>query len=83
MNGKQRIPIYAAAVAIVMMFMFPPFTVHAPDGRMVNKGYSFILSYPNEKTSLPIVNTSMLLTQVFGALAVTGLLFIALKNRDY
>lgn len=80
MSKKQRIPIYAAAVAIVLMFMFPPFIVHGQHGIKSNRGYSFILSYPNDKTGFAIVNTSMLLTQVFGTLAVTGLLFIALKD---
>lgn len=80
MNEKQRLLIYAAVVAIVLMFMFPPFIGHVQHGVMVNTGYSFILSYPDEKTSIPLVNTTMLLTQIGGVLAVTGLLFIALKD---
>ena len=83
MNGKQRLLIYAAVLAIVLMFVFPPFIGHGQHGIKVNKGYSFILSYPNEKTSISVVNTAMLLTQIAGVLVVTGLLFISLTDRDH
>lgn len=78
MNRNQKIVLALGACSVLLMLIFPPFHVQlrvATD----NAGYAFIFNPPEGHSLTATVNVRMLLAQWAGTLAVTGLLFFALK----
>jgi len=62
---------------IGLMLLFPPFSLIYPDGKVQNVGYDFILS-----SNDAIVNVPLLITQWFGVLLITGLLWFITKGKQ-
>jgi len=91
MNGTQRKVLLAAAATVALMIIFPPYEVKVSNGLTLMAGYGFLFDLPEyvyqlfngEIKSVPAsVNVKTLLVQIFGAVVVGGLAFLACNKSS-
>jgi len=80
LNDKQRSVLIVAAIAMVLMFLYPPYqwiedTRRGP--RLMGSGWKFIWSL----TSDEMIIVSVLMTEWIGAIIVAAILVFALKDN--
>lgn len=85
MNETQRKILIATAVVVALMVIFPPYIVENFRGALIMAGYGFLFDLPSHTfqsgSSIPsVVNVKTLLVQIFGAVVVGGLAFLAAKR---
>lgn len=80
-NRKQRVVLYLSAAMIVLMLLIPPFHFQT-SGSVFNLGYSFLFNPPRMGQAQGTVNSGLLFVQWIAVLFVTGLLCVALKDRE-
>lgn len=77
MNSKQRSILKIVLVALILMFIFPPFHVPVGQGAMGNSGFSFILSPPESQSyATPSVNAMQLVAQWVGVVIIGAVAFL-------
>ena len=79
MNKKQKTVLGLLALIILLMMLFPPFSIEVR-GITHNKGYSFILSPPKLGGLITSVNSEMLVVQWIGALILGGIVFLFFRG---
>ena len=85
MNEMQRKILLATAGVVAVMVIFPPYLVENYRGVTTMAGYGFLFDLPSytmqSGSSIPSsVNVKTLLVQIFGAVVVGGLVFLAAKR---
>ncbi len=81
MNGKQRFVLILGAILVAAMVVYPPYQ-YVIDNRVYGTGYGPIFDLPKLEGKLPArVNATTLGAQLFGVLAICGLLCLAFKDR--
>ncbi len=78
-NKKQRYVLYACAVVIALMPLFPPFHEIGAGGRVFSGGYGYLFVPPNDYAT---VNIGTLLMQWAGVLIIGGILMLALRDKE-
>jgi hypothetical protein len=68
----QRFIILAGIIAIIFIFLFPPFHI-IDKGRLINVGYAFITEPPAKGNHIAEVNYQLLLVQTVGVMIVVSL----------
>lgn len=76
----QRFVLIVAAVAVVIMLLFPPFQFQA-GGTVLNLGYGFLFNPPRFGEATATVNASLLFVQWVAVLLTASLLWFALRDR--
>lgn len=77
MNRKQRNVLKIVLIALILMFIFPPFHVPVGQGVMGNSGFSFILSPPESRSyATPSVNALQLVAQWVGVVIIGAVAFL-------
>lgn len=90
MTGRQRVTLFAAALVVAAMLLFPPFrySFGVRDGRETNIGYAFILTPPvlempaRQYPVVANVHWPLLLTQWAGVVLVAGMLVLAFRRGE-
>lgn len=79
MNRNQAIALAISAVNIVLVMLFPPFDIYsiAASKTPVFGGFHFTLN----RTQYMVVNTSVLLLELFVVLINTGIAWLLLRSR--
>lgn len=83
MNKNQKIALLVTAVAIILIFVFPPFQI-VLQGSTFNMGYGFIFSPPiwgDNENLKAFVNIGMLLIEWMGAVILGSIAFFLLKSK--
>lgn len=85
MNETQRKILIATAAVVALMVISPPYIVENYRGVTIMAGYGFLFDLPSRTfeagSSIPaVVNVKTLLVQIFGAVVVGGLAFLAAKR---
>jgi len=84
MNKTQRKILLISAAIIALMVIFPPYQVKNYKEVTIMSGYAIIFSlpeYPTTSGSIPAnVNAVTLFAEIFGALIVCGLAYVATKD---
>ncbi len=85
MNETQRKILLATAGVVALMVIFPPYITENYKGVPIMAGYGFLFDLPSyvsqSGSSIPAsVNVKTLLVQIFGAVVVGGLAFLATKR---
>lgn len=80
MNKKINRVFFIAAIVIVGMFLFPPFSFYSRDGMEINMGYSFLLNPPEFRGLSSTVNTAMLMVQWICVLLVTAIIYFIKRD---
>lgn len=78
MNDNQRRIVVAALIVVIAMFLYPPFHFPRGPGVVVNLGYAWLFSPPNN--GVGSVNVVQLLTQWLLVAIVAGVLFWLAKT---
>lgn len=81
MNRIQEIILQASSILILLMLIFPPYVIRE-GGKVIDAGYAFFLKMPNlGLIYYSTVNSDTLSIQIFGILAITGLLYFAFGKK--
>lgn len=81
MNEHQRIILIISAALVFATLMFPPFSVHLPNGAVINMGYGFLFSPPSRGSLSATVNVATLFAQWAGIAILTGAGWLLLKGH--
>lgn len=82
MNRRQRLVLFVAAGAVALVLLFPPFAILGALNRAVrNMGHTFVLSPPIYYSEVAVVDAATLMVQILGLLAITALLYFALRDK--
>ena len=86
MNEKQRYVVIAAAVAVALALVFPPFHFRTYNGVIINLGYWLLFNPPlrwiSDTSSIAgAVTVSVLLLEWAAITLVAGALWWILKNK--
>jgi len=79
MNLPQKITIWIGAVIIVVMLLFPPWERIYESGDTTHHGFHWINYWGGIGPF--IINTELLIIQIFAAIAITTGLVISFKSK--
>lgn len=78
MSQAQRAIVFVVVVVLIVMLLWPPFHLVERQGAVAGRGFSFILSPPQEGAT---VDAALLAIELVVCLIVGGLLYLIVEKR--